>query len=37
MAPNEKDVVNKYSEALETANSYADIWQVVKDNSRNLP
>jgi hypothetical protein len=31
MAPNEKDVVNRYSEELEIANSYADVWQIVKD------
>jgi hypothetical protein len=31
MAPNEKDVVNKYSEELETANRYADVWHIVKD------
>jgi hypothetical protein len=29
--PNEKDVVNRYSEELEIANNYADVWQIVKD------
>ncbi|TRO43385.1 hypothetical protein E2P42_02385 [Candidatus Bathyarchaeota archaeon] len=31
MVTHENDTVNKYSKELETANSYADIWQIVKD------